>query len=121
MLPAWQRSPTRMRRIGRAAFIARGCPKRDWVAEATGLCRPATRRTERGRASNMNWAPKGVRLPDGSGRRVADRNGRVARSTHEPRLDSRSRLRQDNGVSTNEDVRETIRPVLAAVVLRPGA
>jgi hypothetical protein len=37
-----------------------------WVAQATGLYCPATRRTRRG----------------DSGRQVADRDGRVARSTH---------------------------------------
>jgi hypothetical protein len=53
-----------------------------WVARATGPCRPATRRTEWRGAVPLILSPK-CRLSSGSsGRRVADRNGRVARSTH---------------------------------------
>ena len=51
------------------------------VAQATGLCRPATRRAERERASNTELRPKHCRTPHTSGRRVANRNGWVARST----------------------------------------
>jgi hypothetical protein len=52
-----------------------------WVAQATGLCRPATRRTE------WRRMPKTIRPLNffesflTSVRRVAEQNGRVARST----------------------------------------
>jgi hypothetical protein len=53
----------------------------DWVAQATGLCRPATRRTEWEKV-NFQCLRLGVlQMSNHSGRRVADRNGRVARST----------------------------------------
>ena len=52
------------------------------LARATGPSRPATRRTERKRASNSTSRPKCRQSRSSSGRRVADRNGRVARSTH---------------------------------------
>src|SRR5437773_10512600 len=52
------------------------------VAQATRLCRPATRRTERER----QFEPMGTTFPyvarGSSGRRVADRGGRVGRATH---------------------------------------
>src|SRR5438876_266411 len=52
------------------------------VAQATRLFRPATRRTERER----RFEPMGPTFRDAargtSGRRVADRRGRVARATH---------------------------------------
>jgi hypothetical protein len=51
-----------------------------WVAQATGLCRPATRRTE-WRASKFDRGCILLGASHNSGRRVADRNGRVARST----------------------------------------
>jgi len=51
------------------------------VAQATRLFRPATRRTE----CEQRFEPIAKAFPfafRGSGRRVADQNGRVARATH---------------------------------------
>jgi hypothetical protein len=53
-----------------------------WVAQATGLCRPATRRTEWKKANFLCLRSGALWMSNHSGRRVADRNGRVARSTH---------------------------------------
>jgi hypothetical protein len=53
-----------------------------WVAQATGLCRPATRRAEWEKANFLRWRHFALWASNDSGRRVADRNGRVARSTY---------------------------------------
>src|SRR5437867_2856787 len=52
------------------------------VAQATRLCRPATRRTERERQFEPIGTAYSILCPRSSGRRVADRSGRVARATH---------------------------------------
>jgi hypothetical protein len=52
-----------------------------WVAQATGLCRPATRRTEWWCAAKLTHRRTLLEASSTFGRRVADRNGRVARST----------------------------------------
>lgn len=51
------------------------------VAQATGLCHPATRRTEWEKANFLCLQPDILWASNHSGRRVAHRNGQVARST----------------------------------------
>ena len=52
------------------------------VTQATRLCRPATRRTGRERPFEPMGAAFRNVARNSSGRRVADRGGRVARATH---------------------------------------
>src|SRR6267154_1159846 len=65
------------------SFVFRAClENRIWVAQATRLCRPATRRTKCEQRFEPIRTVFSQRSCRHSCRRVADRGGRVARATH---------------------------------------